>query len=327
LQAIATAQGRATIKWLVEQTAMSDKTVRRDIAVLCNIFPIVETVGEFGRKTFSVDPDQVPRIELRYDESLALFYCRQALLPLAGTFFWKSAESAFEKIQATLSPRVRAHLARMDGRLHRTRPAGNYAKQAEMVDRLHIAIEDCKAAFITYHSSHSSEPVTYDIHPYGLVEHRGSLYLVGHSQQHGEVRHWKMDRLAAVELTRFPFKRPDNFNLQDHLANSVGVFHGHELVRVRVRFAPAAARYVGERRLHASQRVTDGGSGCVVAEWTIARPLVELKSYILSFGAAAEVMEPRDLRKEVQVELQAAAGLYVNANGSASGRKRKKQRT
>jgi len=55
-----------------------------------------------------------------------------------------------------------------------------------------------------------------------MVEHRGSLCLVGHSQQHDEVRHWKVDRIEAVEVTRFPFQRPADFDLEKHLTGSLG---------------------------------------------------------------------------------------------------------
>jgi predicted DNA-binding transcriptional regulator YafY len=197
----------------------------------------------------------------------------------------------------------------MVGRVYRTHVGGAYADKAEVIDRLLIAIEESKATFITYHSSRSSEPLTYDIHPYGLIEHRGSLYIVGHSQQHNEVRHWKVDRIEQVDVTKVPFQRPADFDLARHLSGSLGVYHGRETIRVRVRFAPSAARYVGEKQMHASQRVTMERDGSAIAEWTLSST-VEAKSFVLSFGAAAEVLEPVELRRDVANELRRAGQLY-----------------
>jgi len=166
LRAIAAANGEATIKTLVEQTKKSEKTIRRDVALLRKAgFAVVERTGDFGRKTFSVDAAAVPRVDLCYDEALALYFCRRAVLPLAGTFFWDSTETAFRKIRASLGPRVVAYVARMLGRVYQTRVGGAYAGKSELIDQLLIAIEDCLATFITYHSSRSSEPLTYPVEP------------------------------------------------------------------------------------------------------------------------------------------------------------------
>ena len=46
---------KATIKELVKATGMSEKTVRRDIITLREVgFDVVETIGEFGRKYWSL---------------------------------------------------------------------------------------------------------------------------------------------------------------------------------------------------------------------------------------------------------------------------------
>jgi hypothetical protein len=79
LRAIAAAAGKATIKMLVEQTGKSEKTIRRDVSLLQRVgFPITETTGDFGRKMFAVDAADLPRVDLCYDEALALFFCRRA---------------------------------------------------------------------------------------------------------------------------------------------------------------------------------------------------------------------------------------------------------
>ncbi len=314
LKAISTAEAQATVKSLVKQTGVSEKTIRRDLELLRKVgFPVIESVGEFGCKSFSLQTPDLPQVGLTYDEALALFSCRRAILPLAGTFFWDSSQAAFRKIQASLGQRAAKYVQRMLGRMYQTHVGGDYAEKAESIDQLLVAIEDCKATFITYHSSRSSEPLTYDIHPYGLIEHRGSLYAVGHSQQHDEVRHWKIDGIAAVDVTNIPFQRPADFDLERHLTGSFGVYHGRENFLVRVRFSPSAARYIREKRMHQSQIVTPQRDGSVIAEWCVSNT-VEVRSFVLSLGAAAEILEPEALRQEVAAELRLAFQQYTVAN-------------
>lgn len=143
LRAIAAADGQATVKSLVALSGASDKTVRRDLALLQKVgFPVVETVGEFGRKTFTIGAGSVPQLGFTYDEALALFFCRRAIAPLTGTFFWQSAQSAFRKIRASLGDRAAQYVDRMIGRLHPTGVTGDYGEKAELLDRLWIAIEE-----------------------------------------------------------------------------------------------------------------------------------------------------------------------------------------
>ena len=42
------------------------------------------------------------------------------------------------------------------------------------------------------------------------------------SPRHGDVRHWKVDRIEDAEVTQVHFNRPRDFDLQSHLAKSFG---------------------------------------------------------------------------------------------------------
>ena len=164
---------------------------------------------------------------------------------------------------------------------------------------------------IAYQSLQATEPVTYDIYPYGLIYHRGALYVVGWSPDHEEIRHWKVNRIEEAEVTQVPFQRPDDFNLREHLTKSFGVYHGDGpgVVHVKVHFDPAAARYVSESRWHASQKLTPQKDGSLIAEFDL-RDTEEIKRWVLSFGQDAEVVEPEGLRGEIGSEIESMLGKY-----------------
>ncbi|MFM7844767.1 MAG: helix-turn-helix transcriptional regulator [Planctomycetota bacterium] len=310
LRQIAAADGAATVKYLADQTGVCDKTIRRDLDLLREAgFPITENVGEFGRKAFAIGVEVIPTLCFTYDEALALFFCRRAVNSMEGTFFWESAQQAFNKIQATLGPRVADYVEQTITRFHQRTSNGNYADRGPIINDLLIGIEDSRAIEITYHSSSSTEPTTYEVHPYGLVENHGSLYLIGYSLQHLEIRNWKVDRIQEAERTRRKFVRPTDFSLDNYLAGSVGVFHGYDQVTVRVRFVPSAARYATERQMHASQQAEALRDGSTIVTWQLSSTR-EIRGYILSFGAAAEVLEPASLREDIRSEGERLRQLY-----------------
>ena len=300
----------ATIKSLASRLEVSEKTIRRDLNTLRHVgFPVGELVGEFGCKTFVLETEQWPRVNFTYDEALALFLSRRAMEPWRGSFVWEAMEHGFAKIRAALGDKVANYVERLRPRFQTTGLHANYETKGDLINQLTLAIEECKATFITYHSSSSTEPVTYDVHPYGIADHQGSLYLVGFSVQHDEVRHWKLDRMLAAEATKVPFQRPADFDLREHLSSSFGVYHGREEMHVKIRFDASAARYVQEKRKHASQQVTIQPDGSAIVEFHLTNT-PEIKSWILSFGPTAEVLEPVSLREEIRSDLRRMVSTY-----------------
>ena len=124
-----------------------------------------------------------------------------------------------------------------------------------------------------------------------------------------------IDRLTAVEVERLQFKRPADFDASLYLAGSLGIFRGDgPLQSVRMHFGPAVSRVVAERSVHPSQRLLPQPDGSLVAEFELSS-FEELTSWILSFGAHAEVLEPAELRAEIAAEVATLAKTYAT-NGA-----------
>jgi len=304
-----------TVREMAEELGVNERTIRRDLQTFLAVgFPIEETVGERGRKLWRLrGPAGRADLSFALDEVLALYIARRFLDPLAGTVIWEAAQNAFQKIRACVGKSALAYLEKMAGNLHHTSiGAGDYAAKSQLLDDLIRAIEDRKATVVLYQSQRATEPVEYELYPYGLVFHRGSLYLVAFSRDHDELRHFKVDRISEVEVSNFPFRMPDDFNLAKHLANSFGVFHGKGDVAVKVRFSPDVARYVEESKWHASQQLSKQKDGSLLAEFRLSST-EEIKRWILSFGQNAVVVEPEALRADIQRELTAMRRQYSSA--------------
>lgn len=233
--------------------------------------------------------------------------------PLTGTLLEESFQSVARKIELVLSDEAREYFARLAESWHIVSgPVNDYGNRSEFLDDLHRASSEQRLTWLTYQSQTSTEPVTYDVHPYGLVMKGSSVYLVAYAPQHGEVRHYKLDRISGVDVQSLKFQKPADFDLAEHLSGTWGIYRGTatEPLRVRVRFAREVARYVQEKRWHPSQQLAPQPDGSVLAEYELVA-LEELKAWVMSFGPKAEVLEPASLRDEIIRELTESLAQYA----------------
>jgi predicted DNA-binding transcriptional regulator YafY len=180
LKALSSRRLGLTVREMAADLGVTDKTVRRDLALFRRVgFPLGETVGEFGRKTWRIAPaGNQPPLSFSFDEAVALYLGRRLLDPLAGTAFGDAARRAAEKIRATLGRSALEYLDRFAGFFHSTAfGAHDYARRAEVIDALLFAIEEGRVARLLYRAEREAVPSGREVHPYGLIYHLGALYL------------------------------------------------------------------------------------------------------------------------------------------------------
>jgi predicted DNA-binding transcriptional regulator YafY len=163
LQILTARRNGATVRELVAETGVVDKTIRRDLQFLARLgFPLTEVVGDYGRKSWKLDGGPgVPSLKFNLTEVLSFYLARRFLEPLAGTHVWTGAQSAFKKIRATLSNGAIEYLDKL-ARVFQQTPlaAGDYSKHADLIEQLLIATEDRRIAWIVYQSARATEPVS-----------------------------------------------------------------------------------------------------------------------------------------------------------------------
>src|SRR4051812_5943543 len=94
LKALASRHYGLTVRGMAAEVGVSEKTIRRDLDTFRSVgFPLEETVGEYGRKTWRIKEDgNHPPLSFSFDEAIALYLGRRLLEPLAGTLFWEAAQ-------------------------------------------------------------------------------------------------------------------------------------------------------------------------------------------------------------------------------------------
>jgi len=263
LQILSARRQATTVRELAAEMNVIDKTIRRDLQFLASLgFPIVEIVGEYGRKTWRLDfPSGVPPLSFTLTEVAALHVGRELMLPLAGTDFGSGAHSTFRKIRSALGDAAVKYLAKLAAIFHATSfGASDYSNHTAIIDQLMIACEDSKVAFVTSQSQRATESVTVEVYPYGIVHHKGALYLVAFVREHNELRHYKVNRISTVGIhaQQIPIQRPADFDLKRHLTDSFGIMRGDGVTqRVRIRFTREVARIVREKTWHPSPKLIE----------------------------------------------------------------------
>lgn len=303
-----------TLRELAAEYGVTQKTILRDLELLRRLgFPLIHETGDHGRKHWRLNGGPgLSQLSFTLEEAAALYLGRQFLEPLAGTDFFCGAQSAFAKIRATLGDAPLRHLEKLASAFyHKTHGLTDYSHKGQLVDDLVRAIEDRRLTVITYQSLRATEPVThYDVHPLAIVWHKHALYLIAHSCDHGEIRTFKIDRIATVETQKLQFTRPTDFDPRELLAGSFGVFEGGgPRQTVRIRFSRQVARVVAERTHHPTQRLTPQADGSLLAEFELSS-FEELTSWLLSWGEHADVIEPLGLRERITAMLIAALANY-----------------
>ncbi|MDB5386472.1 MAG: Transcriptional regulator, DeoR family, partial [Planctomycetaceae bacterium] len=196
---------------------------------------------------------------------------------------------------------------------HSTRfGTGDYSNYGEIIDTLMIAIEDRQVVTLAYQSQHTTEPAERDVHPYHLVYHKGTLYLVAWAVDREDVRNYKVDRIsnATADARALPFV-PIEFDLDQYLAGSFGIYRGkRKPTKVSIQFQPSVVRYVEEKHWHESEKLTRQADGTLLAEFVLTS-FEEVKSWIFSFGPNARVLEPPELVQEIREDLNQMARCYA----------------
>jgi predicted DNA-binding transcriptional regulator YafY len=227
------------VRDLAREHEVNEKTIRRDLGTLRGVgFPVESTSGPHGLKRWRLARPSGVDLKFNLDEALALYLGCRLLDPFVGTTIGDSAARAFQKLRGFLPHSAVEYVSRLSRTWHATsQGAAGYAGQSDLLDRLLLAVSERRQCVMTYRSARSTEPVEHAIHPYGIVQHKGSLYVVAWSEDHKEVRTFKLNRIGELEVSGIPFRQPEDFSLSEYLAGSFGVFHGKGQVRVRVRFS------------------------------------------------------------------------------------------
>jgi predicted DNA-binding transcriptional regulator YafY len=170
------------------------------------------------------------------------------------------------------------------------------------------AILDQKTIDTVYHTQSRNEITGRKIDPYYLVPRDQRFYLIGFCHSKQKIRTFRISRFLKVDLTSEPFDK-GNFNIKKHLKNTWSIEQGEKNITFKVRFNSDVARYIKEEELFVHPRMKDQKNGSMIFEVTVNNEK-EFIRWILQYGPAAEILEPKSVRESLKSQLGEWLGMY-----------------
>lgn len=287
---------------LAEYFGTSLRTIQRDLKQVRKLgFSIKSSTGAAGGFVASGGYFLRP-LTFTGIEALALFISARALLEQKEFPYRDNLQSALKKIAGVVNEKEERFLEDLEPNISLEITGlmdNSHAGESFLV--INKAILNSARLAVNYNSYSGNEVKVRLVDPYHVMFREGFWYLVGYCHARHETRIFRIDRIVDVSITEEKFKLPEGFNVKDFMGNSWRVGKG-DRIEISVKFYPPVSRLIQEGVWHATQRLEETPDGGLIFKAEV-EGVWEIKKWILSWGPAAEVLEPEALREEIRKEL------------------------
>lgn len=285
------------------------KTVLRDLAFMRDRLDLpIEFDLAIQAYRYTHPVTSFPTVHVTEGELLALLVAQRALEQYRGTPFHRSLEIAFEKLAGGLRDRISFSPAD-ELRAVSFKNVGLGRTDLAIFNALSGAVLRQEEVEFDYRKPGETARSHRRVRPYHLANRENLWYLIAYDVEREALRTFALPRISGVTVRKERFAKPADFSPEKFFADALGVLGGRGNHQVVIRFSAAAADRVREREWHESQEVRELPGGEVELRMRLGA-LAEAERWVLGWGAAAEVIGPRELRDRVAASAQAIAGRY-----------------
>lgn len=279
-------EGRHTAGQLAEALGVTDRQIRRDVSLLQKQnYPIYSDREGYGLERF---PFRLSYLTAEERQALlrTTLLMRQVGLPGITAF-----EAVLQKATSPIGGRSYHDTVKFF-----LNPEGTSAKVGHRMAELDRAILHHRVVKMTYHVASRDETTEREVNPYGVFFEQGEWQLVAYCHLRKAVRHFKLAQMKKIQVLTRSFPKPDDFDLDQHLASFWKIQTDRPPVEVTLRFTPEGARRVDTiHKLHVSQQETWQEDGSLLLQFTLRDP-ESLLPWIFGWGEMVEIVGPKDLK-------------------------------
>lgn len=294
---------KVTALSLARELGVSSRTIKRDLEYMRDSagLPLeYEPADHSWKLTAAVGA--FPMVSVTEGEVVALVLAQSALLRYRGMPFERQLNTALDKLAAALP----ASMAVDWGELSRVvsfRELSCPVLDFEVFNRLADAVIRRRGVAFSYVKNGATGPERRRVLPYHLTAVGFEWYLVSYDEVRKGLRHFRLSGISEVKVNPAPFSPPQDFEPQRHFAGGFGLFTGDEVSQVRIRFTGTPAKIIAKGCWHPTQVITENPDGSAVLTMTTGG-LHEIARWVISFGGAAQALEPEALREIVVARCQ-----------------------
>ena len=281
------------------------RTIQRDIAFL------KDQLGaplEFCRKRngyFLSDPSwTLPAFQLTEGELISVFLAERLIRQYRGTPFETDLARAFDRITRMLPEEITVSLGAAADTLSVT-PCVLTTQDVETFHSLTSAIQHRRQLRLLYWSASQNRETDRIVDPLHLSLVDNDWYLIAHCHTRQEVRMFSTVRIRGAEPTGQVFERPDDFDITTYLGNSFRAVRGDsdQAWSVTLKFCPEMAGRIKEKVWHHTQQLEPQPDGSLLMKLNVSS-LIEIRRWVLYWGADCQVLEPEELKEEINSNLR-----------------------
>jgi len=287
---------------------VSRRTVYRDLHALEDELgvPVWSVDGRWGvdRKGF------LPPLKLTRAEAMAVFLSSRLMARYADDYD-PDLGAAFQKLADALPPVLGEHVERTVEMMARRTIDERSNRHVHLLTQ---AWAERRIVEFTY------DPAVYDpgraprqarVRPYLIEPSFGTraLYLIGLDETRDALRTFKIERMRDLVLTPETFEPPADSSVEETMGPAWDMIADQPEVDVALRFDSTVAGRVLETTWHPSQQVSLASDGTLLWRARVSGT-IEIRLWILAWGADVEVIEPRSLREDVAATHRRAASRY-----------------
>ena len=292
---------------------VSARTVYRDLKAIDQEIGVA--VWSEDGKWGVVGDEFLPALKLTLTEAMAVVLSARLMVRYADKYDADLA-AAFEKLQEVLPRPLAEHVNRTLSVL------AQHPRDEAFSERVHLLVRawaERRVVTLEYEPARyapEAAPRRAVVRPY-LIEpslQTHALYLIGWDETRDGLRTFKIERIRDVALTPRTFDPPEPGSaeagtIESTLERAWDIIADQPPVEVVLRFVPEVAARVGEATWHPSQRLERQPDGSLL--WrAIVAGTIEIRLWILSWGADVEVLEPAALRADVAATHARALARY-----------------
>lgn len=252
---------------------------------------------------------ELPSIGLSSLQIAALHLARRELTPIAGAVLVRELDQLLARLRPIEPQESFRFTERAQGEPH-------------ILQSVERALEQRRRARIEYRAaSRNGAAGLVHIEPLLLNVADGQPYLRAYCIERGAERTYKLARIARVEVTNEPATYRPARPPAEAFAHSVKVWSG-ETFAVKIKLDSDVAWRAHEYPLVGDQRIETTGDGAVIVHARVSG-IVEATRWVLSWGGAAEALEPPELRDAACAELGKALAKYEGPGPAKAASKAK----
>jgi len=278
---------RVHSKTLAASFEVSERTIFRDIAALSEMGVPITT--EWGEGYMLMEGFYLPPLIFTPDEASSLFLGGRMLSRQATGKLVEASHQALAKLETVLPKAAKDQVDELSETIRFMLPERRFNLEDGRLVTIRQAIKHQQVIDITYHSYTRNEVTRRQVEPHELIYAGNSWYMRGHCRLRQDTREFRLDRIDELRLLDEAFIRRTPQETEK------------EYEVVQLRFASEDRRWVDEYQHYAFQREEIISDGSVIMTYHPNHAL-EMKPWILMWGAQVNVLSPLSLRAAIRVE-------------------------